>query len=224
MLALIAVLVGFRFHSEEKKKQQAAEKAKPQAASVTADQSKTGDINIYVNALGTVTPLFTVTVYSQITGKVLAVHYTEGQIVNQGDALVDIDQQPYEATVTQAEGNLEHDQGVLAQAKIDLARYQAAYARNAIAKQQLDDQEQAVKQFEGTVKADQGTLAYDNVQLGYCHIVAPITGKVGLRLVDPGNVIFSGSSSTAGGDHPTGSRSRWCSMCRKTIYRRSRRS
>ena len=98
--------------------------------------------------------------------------------------------------MTQAEGNLEHDQGVLAQARMDLKRYQAAYARNAIAKQQLDDQEQVVKQDEGTVKADQGTVAYDQVQLAYCHIVAPISGKVGLRLVDPGNTIFSGSSST----------------------------
>ncbi len=79
---------------------------------------------------------------------------------------------------------------------MDLARYQAAYARNAIAKQQLDDQEQAVQQDEGTVKADQGTVAYDKVQLAYCHIVAPISGRVGLRLVDPGNTVFSGSSST----------------------------
>jgi multidrug efflux system membrane fusion protein len=98
--------------------------------------------------------------------------------------------------VTQAEGNLEHDEAVLAQARIDLARYQAAYARNAIAKQQLDDQEQAVKQYEGTVKSDRGTVAYDKVQLSYCHIVAPIGGKVGLRLVDPGNTIFAGNSST----------------------------
>ena len=98
--------------------------------------------------------------------------------------------------LTQAEGNLEHDQGVLAQARMDLERYQAAYAKNAIAKQQLDDQEQAVVQDEGTVKADQGTVDYDQVQLAYCHIVAPISGQVGLRLVDPGNTVFSGSSST----------------------------
>lgn len=165
-------------------------------ASITAGQSKTGDINIFVDALGTVTPVYTVTIYSQITGRVMKVYYTEGQMVKEGDPLIDIDPRPYQATLTQAQGNLEHDQGLLAQAKIDLARYQAAYARNAIAKQQLDDQEQAVKQYEGTVKADEGTVDYDQVQLGYCHIVAPITGRVGLRLVDPGNTIFSGSSST----------------------------
>jgi multidrug efflux system membrane fusion protein len=165
-------------------------------AAITVDQSKTGDMNIYVDALGTVTPAATVTVYSQITGRVMGVYYREGQIVQKGQALVDIDPRPSQATLQQAEGQLQHDQGVLAEAKIDLARYQAAFARNAIAKQQLDDQEQAVVQYEGTVKADQGTVDYDKVQLSYCHIVAPISGKVGLRLVDPGNTVFSGSSST----------------------------
>ena len=153
-------------------------------------------MNVYVDALGTVTPEATVTLYSQITGRVMAVHYREGQIVTKGEALVDIDPRPYQADLTQAEGTLQRDQAVLAEARIDLARYQAAFARNAIAKQQLDDQEQAVQQDEGTVKADQGTVAYDQVQLAYCHIVAPISGRVGLRLVDPGNTVFSGSSST----------------------------
>ena len=165
-------------------------------ATITTGQSTTGNINIYDQALGTVTPVYTVTLYSQITGKVMSVHYREGQLVSKGQPLVDIDPRPYEATLAQAKGSLLHDQGVLAQAKIDLARYQAAYARNAIAKQQLDDQEQAVLQDEGTVTADQGTVQYDEVQLSYCHIVAPISGRVGLRLVDPGNTVFSGSSST----------------------------
>jgi multidrug efflux system membrane fusion protein len=165
-------------------------------AAITVGESHTGNINIYDDALGTVTPVFTVTLYSQITGKVMAVHYKEGQIVHKGAPLVDIDPRPYEATLQQAQGTLQHDQGVLAQAKIDLDRYRAAYARNAIAKQQLDDQEQVVLQDEGTVTTDQGTVAYDQVELSYCHITAPITGRVGLRLVDPGNTVFSGSSST----------------------------
>jgi membrane fusion protein, multidrug efflux system len=164
-------------------------------AAITVGQSKIGDMNIYVNALGTVTPTYTVTVYSQITGRVMAVHYRESQIMRKGDPLIDIDPRPSQATLTQAEGTLERDQGILAQARIDLERYKQAYAKNAIAKQQLDDQEQAVVQDEGTVKADQGTVAYDRVQLEYCHIVAPIAGQVGLRLVDPGNTVFSGSSS-----------------------------
>jgi len=165
-------------------------------AAITVGQTAAGNINVYVTALGTVTPVATVTLYSQITGVVMLVHYREGQIVHKGDPLVDIDPRPYQANLTQAEGALEHDQGVLAQAEMDLTRYQTAWARNAIAKQQLDDQEKAVLQYQGTVKSDEGTVAYDKVQLSYCHIVAPISGRVGLRLVDPGNTVFSGSSST----------------------------
>ena len=165
-------------------------------AAITVGQSTTGDIDIYVDALGTVTPVATVTLYSQITGVVMAVHYREGQMVGKGDPLVDIDPRPYQATLTQAEGVLLHDQAVLDQAKMDLVRYQTAFARNAIAKQQVEDQEKAVIQDDGTVKADQGTVDYDRVQLSYCHIVSPIHGRVGLRLVDPGNTVFSGSSST----------------------------
>src|SRR5882757_1600575 len=165
-------------------------------ATITVGQSRTGDIGIYVNALGTVTPTYTVTVYSQITGRVMEVHYKEGQMVHKGEPLIDIDPRPSEATLRQAEGSLQHDQGLLAQAKMDLQRYKDAYAKNAIARQQLDDQEQIVVQYAGTVKADEGTVAYDRVQLEYCHIVSPIAGRVGLRLVDPGNTVFAGSGST----------------------------
>jgi multidrug efflux system membrane fusion protein len=164
--------------------------------SITVGHTRSGDIGIYVDALGTVTPTYTVSVYSQITGRVMEVHYREGQMVRQGEPLIDIDPRPYEATLRQAEGTLQHDQGLQAQAKMDLQRYKDAYARNAIAKQQLDDQAATVAQYEGTVKADQGAVAYDRVQLEYCHIVSPIAGRVGLRLVDPGNTVFAGSSAT----------------------------
>jgi multidrug efflux system membrane fusion protein len=152
-------------------------------------------MGIYVNALGTVTPTYTITVYSQITGRVMEVHYREGQMVRKGEPLIDIDPRPYQATLKQAQGTLQHDEGLLAQARMDLQRYRDAYSRNAIAKQQLDDQVQTAVQYEGTVKADQGTVAFDAVQLEYCHIVAPIGGRVGLRLVDPGNTVFAGSGS-----------------------------
>jgi membrane fusion protein, multidrug efflux system len=165
-------------------------------AAINVAQSRTGDIGIYVNALGTVTPTYTVTVYSQITGRVMDVRYHEGQMVHKGEPLIEIDPRPYEANLLQAQGTLEHDQGLLAQAKMDLQRYKDAYAKNAIAKQQLDDQEQLVVQYAGTVKADKGMVDFDRVQLEYCHIVSPIDGRVGLRLVDPGNTIFSGSAST----------------------------
>jgi len=117
------------------------------------------------------------------------VHYSEGQFVQKGDALIDIDPRPYQAQLMQAEGTLERDTNVLAQAQMDLDRYRAAWARNAIQKQLLDDQEKIVLQDQGTVKNDQGTVNYDQVQLDYCHISAPIAGRVGLRLVDPGNVV-----------------------------------
>jgi multidrug efflux system membrane fusion protein len=164
--------------------------------SITVDRSRSGNIGIYVDALGTVTPTYTVTVFSQITGRVMEVHYREGQMVHKGESLIDIDPRPYEATLRQAEGSLQHDEGLLAQARMDLKRYQDAFARNAIARQQLDDQAALVVQYEGTVKADQGTVAFDRVQLEYCHIVSPIAGRVGLRLLDPGNTVFAGSGST----------------------------
>lgn len=165
-------------------------------AAITVGESSTGDSNIYVNALGTVTPLHTITLYSQVTGRVLSVHYTEGQLVRKGQPLVEIDPRPYEAALTQAKGTLSHDENVLAQARMDLKRYQDAFARNAIARQQLEDQDKLVLQDEGTVTTDQGSVQSAETNLSYCHIVAPITGRVGLRLVDPGNTVFSGTGST----------------------------
>jgi len=197
MAAAILLLVLFVLHHfTASPPQPGGGRAQPGNAAITVGQSRTGDMGVYVNALGTVTPIYTITVYSQITGRVVDVHYREGQMVRKGEPLIDIDPRPYQATLRQAQGTLQHDQGLLAQARMDLKRYQDAYAKNAIAKQQLDDQAQLVAQYEGTVKADQGTVAFDAVQLEYCHIVAPIAGRVGLRLVDPGNTVFAGSSAT----------------------------
>jgi len=196
LIVLVAVFLVYYLTKPKAPPAAAAGRGQNGPAAITADTTTTGNINGYVDALGTVTPVATVTLYSQITGVVLAVHYREGQLVHKGDPLVDIDPRPYEATLTQAEGTLQHDQGVLEQAEMDLKRYQAAYARNAIAKQILDDQEKAVIQDQGTVKTDEGTVQYDKVELSYCHIVSPINGRVGLRLVDTGNTVFSGSSST----------------------------
>jgi multidrug efflux system membrane fusion protein len=148
-----------------------------------------GDIGIYQEAIGTITPVYTSSVTSQVTGLVTAVHYREGQLVRKGDPLIDIDPRTFEAQLLQAEGTLEKDTHILAQARMDLERYRAAWARNAIAKQTLDDQEKLVLQNEGTVKADQGVVQFNQVQLAYCHITAPFDGRVGLRLVDPGNVV-----------------------------------
>jgi multidrug efflux system membrane fusion protein len=154
-----------------------------------------GDIGIFLNALGTVTPVYTVTVTSRVQGEITKIYYHEGQMVQKGDPLVEIDPRPYEAALTQVEGQLAHDQAVLKEARIDLERYQQAFARNAIAKQQLDDQQQVVFQDEGTVKNDEGQLANAKVNLVYTHITAPIAGRVGLRLVDLGNMVQANSGT-----------------------------
>ena len=165
-------------------------------ATINTVTARKGDIGVYIDSIGTVTPVYTSSITSQVNGIILSVHYKEGQLVRKGDPLIDIDPRTYEATLLQARGTLEKDQAVLAQAQMDLERYQAAWARNAIPKQTLDDQEKIVLQDQGTVKNDQGTVAFDRVQLDYCHITSPITGRVGLRLVDPGNVVQSSGGTT----------------------------
>lgn len=197
VFALIFVLV-LRHHDDSKKAAGAAaggRRALGGPVTLTATTAKKGDIGVYLDAIGTVTPVYTTTIYNQVTGVVTEVHYREGQMVRKGDPLVDIDPRQYQAQVATAEGNLERDINVLAQARMDLERYKTAWAKNAIAKQQLDDQEKIVLQNEGLVKADQGTLDFDKVQLGYCHITSPIDGRVGLRLIDPGNLVQSSGST-----------------------------
>ncbi len=175
-----------------------AKKVAPPAPkiNITTATATKGDIGVYLDAIGTVTPVYTDSITSEVTGLVVAVHYNEGQLVSKGDPLVDIDSRPYRASLLQAQGALERDVNVLAQAQMDLERYRAAWARNAIAKQILDDQEKLVLQDEGTVKNDQGTVQFDQIQVDFCHITAPISGRVGLRLVDPGNVVQSAGTVT----------------------------
>jgi len=165
------------------------------ATVVTATAQK-GDIGIYLDSIGTVTPIYTSSITSQVNGIVTAVHYKEGQIVHKGDALIDIDDRSYRATLLQAQGTLDRDEGLLAQGQMNAERYREAWARRAIPKQTLDDQEKLVLQQQGTVKLDQGLVQFDQIQVDYCHITAPITGKVGLRLVDPGNVVQSSGALT----------------------------
>ncbi len=168
----------------------------PPKIAITAATAQKGNIGVYLDAIGTVTPVYTASISSQVNGLVVAVHYKEGQQVSKGDALIDIDSRTYLANLLQAQGALERDENLLAQAEMDLERYRAALARNAIAKQIVDDQEKLVLQNEGSVKNDQGVVQFDQVQVEYCHITAPIAGRVGLRLVDPGNVVQSSGTAT----------------------------
>jgi membrane fusion protein, multidrug efflux system len=193
-VALIVLAVVWQRRSTSSQSKASADPA-PRAIMISASPAKQGDIGIYLTALGTVTPVYTVTVTSRVQGEIMRVNYHEGQMVRKGDSLLEIDPRPYEAAVLQFEGQLAHDQAVLNEAKIDLERYQQAFNRNAIAKQQLDDQNQVVLQDEGTVKNDEGQLANAKVNLVYTHITAPIDGRVGLRLVDPGNIVQAGSTT-----------------------------
>jgi membrane fusion protein, multidrug efflux system len=197
LLFAVGFLLVLRHHDDTTKSGAASRRgAGGGPVTLTTATATKGDIGVYLDAIGTVTPVYTASITSQVTGPVIAVHFTEGQIVRKGDPLVDIDPRPFEATLLQAQGVLERDQAILAQATMDRDRYRDAWARNAIPKQTLDDQEKIVLQDAGTVKNDQGTVQFDQVQLGYCHIVAPIAGRVGLRLVDPGNVVQSSGTVT----------------------------
>lgn len=150
-----------------------------------------GNIGVYYTGIGLVTPIYTVTVRSRVDGELMTVYYKEGDMIQKDAPLVEIDPRPYQAQLTQAEGNLVRDQALLENARIDLARYQTLLKQNAIPEQQLATQQALVKQYEGTVATDQGAIDTAKLNVVYAHIIAPITGRVGLRLVDPGNIVHA---------------------------------
>lgn len=199
IVAILVLAIGGLIYY--RKQQSAAQAAKAKAAManrsvpITTGTVTQGPIGVYINALGTVTPVYTATITSRVDGQIVSVNYREGQMVRKGDVLIEIDPRPYQAALLQAQGTLAHDEALLSEARIDLDRYQLAFNRNAIAKQQLDDQNQTVKQYEGSVKNDQGTVASATTNLDYATIKAPIDGRVGLRLLDPGNIVTSGSTT-----------------------------
>lgn len=153
-----------------------------------------GDVRVTLNALGTVTPLATVTVRTQISGQLMQIAFQEGQNVQKGDFLAQVDPRPYQAQLAQAEGQLARDQALLKNAELDLARYQTLVKEDSIARQQLDTQAALVRQYQGTVVADQATVDNAKLNVAYCHIVAPVSGRVGLRLVDQGNYVQVGDA------------------------------
>jgi len=165
------------------------------AIPVVATKAHRGDIGVYFVGLGAVTPIYTVTVKSRVDGELVRVLYREGDIVNRGDLLVEIDPRPYEVQLAQAQAQLIKDQAALDNARLDLTRYQTLLTHNAVPEQQLATQKATVEQDEGAVKSDQAQIDSAKLNLVYCHIVAPITGRVGLRLVDPGNIVHASDSN-----------------------------
>jgi membrane fusion protein, multidrug efflux system len=202
LLLLVVVAAGYWLYARPGKEPRVSRRNDTSfTMPVVAAPVVTGDIDITLDALGTVTPLATVTVQSQISGYLQNVNYTEGQMVKKGDPLVDIDDRPYQLALTNAQGALERDQAMLQSAELDLKRYQDLSKTNAIPRQQLDQQVALVAQDRGNVLSDQAQIDTQKLNIVYCHITAPVGGRIGLRLVDPGNYVtpnFTNPFGTAG--------------------------
>jgi multidrug efflux system membrane fusion protein len=162
---------------------------------VVVATAQRGDLPVYFNGLGTVTAFNTVTIHSRVDGQITKINFQEGQFVHQGDSLLEIDARPYQVQLEQAEGQLAKDQAQLRDVQVNYERYQLLYKEGVIPKQQLDTQGAQVGQFEGSIKADQGVIDSAKLQLVYSRVIAPISGRIGLRLVDVGNIVHASDTN-----------------------------
>src|SRR6516225_7293779 len=198
ILALVGFVVWRIYTNQQAKKQQSARQAaalqnRPVPVQVTAVQQK--QMPIYLTALGTVTPYMSVTVKSRVSGELLPVKFTEGQEVRAGETIMVIDPKPYQAALDQAKGTLAHDQALLKNAQAEFNRYKALFAAGVVSKETLDANEAQLGQYEGAIQSDNAAIENAQLQLSWCYIKSPISGKIGLRLVDPGNIITANSTN-----------------------------
>jgi multidrug efflux system membrane fusion protein len=195
-LVILGVAGWIALREHTKSSQAATAKPKnPPPLPVVATLVHKGDIPVYLTGLGAVTPINTITLKSRVDGEIMNVFYKEGQVVQKDQPLVDVDSRPYEVQLTQAEGQLLKDQALLENAQTDLKRYATLIAKNAVSEQIYATQKSTVAQDEGAVKTDQGNIASAKLNIIYCHIRSPITGRAGLRLIDPGNLIQAASAT-----------------------------
>ena len=162
---------------------------------VVATAATQGDVDVIVNGLGTVTPLRTVAVKTRVDGELVRVLFDEGQLVKEGQLLAEIDPRPFQVQLTQAQGQLARDRALLENAKLDLERYNTLFQQDSIAKQQVDTQVSLVRQYEGAIRTDVGQVENARLQLAYARITAPVSGRVGLRQVDAGNIVHAGDTN-----------------------------
>ena len=191
---LIALIVaGYSLYARFKGKGTPAPETQPHVVRVAA--ARTGDIPMYLQALGTVTPPNTVVVKSRVDGQLMRLHFTEGQMVNAGDLLAEIDPRPFEVQRKQALGALARDEAQLKGARLDLARFRKLIKEQSVSLQQLQAQEALVGQYEGALLADKAAVADAELQLTYCNVTAPVSGRVGLKQVDEGNIIHASDAN-----------------------------
>jgi len=195
---LVAAAIGAWFFQPWQTRAQPTRSNAPERISAVAIAAATayrGNMPVYFYGLGSVLAYYTVTVHTRVDGQLMSVYFREGQDVRQGEVLAEIDPRPFQVQLEQAEGQMARDQASLANAMLDLERYRTLAPEDAIPKQQLDTQASLVQQLEGAVKTDQAAIDNARLQLVYCRVTAPISGRIGLRLVDPGNIVHASDAN-----------------------------